>query len=154
MPTKLVTIGQGSITKPMRRWEMRKIKFRAWHFKLNRMFSAEEMTQDQMALLPDGHFANIHGSDTNKSVIYPHTSMLPLQFTGLHDKNGKEIYEGDICRFDVREGGVGEPAYHGLVGQVGFSFGCYTIGDFLSHYHSLEVIGNIYENPELLEGNR
>jgi hypothetical protein len=74
------------------------------------------------------------------------------QFTGLLDRLGKEIYEGDICRFDVREGGVGEPAYHNLVGQVGFSFGCYTIGDFLSHYHSLEVIGNIYENPNLLEG--
>jgi hypothetical protein len=82
------------------------------------------------------------------------SEAILMQYTGMKDKNGKEIYEGDICRFDVREGGVGEPAYHGLVGQVGFSFGCYTIGDFLSHYHSLEVIGNIYENPELLEGNR
>lgn len=100
-----------------------------------------------------------YGSDSNDMVgdymtLNRRIPTPTMQFTGLHDKNGREIYEGDVCRFDVREGGVGEPAYHGLIGKVGFSFGCYTIGDFSSHYCNLEVIGNVYENPELLEGDK
>lgn len=39
---------------------MREIKFRAWHKEKKRMFSPEEMSQDQLALLPDGRFCNVH----------------------------------------------------------------------------------------------
>ena len=149
---------------------MRPIKFRAWHFKLNRMFTAEEMTQDQMALLPDGHFANIHGADTTKSTIYPHTSMMPMQFTGLHDKNGKEIYEGDIIesvsemvRLSTNEKTgkmyrkvcsvvyVPERAQFATqlsTGHIESGFGMSQ--EIIVKWY--EVIGNIYENPELLSG--
>jgi hypothetical protein len=121
---------------------IREIKFRAWDVNKKKM-------RTDIVYACHRFYYDLHDFDKQVSIPSDHYVM---QFTGLLDRLGKEIYEGDICRFDVREGGVGEPAYHNLVGQVGFSFGCYTIGDFLSHYHSLEVIGNIYENPNLLEG--
>lgn len=79
--------------------------------------------------------------------------MIPMQFTGLFDKNGKEIYEGDILNM----------TYHGSVSivkpeikdVVGFERGCFIVketGFALGKIgRSLEVIGNIYENPTLLE---
>jgi len=71
-----------------------------------------------------------------------------MQFTGLVDKNGKDIYEGDILR-DKDE--------HINVGQVGFELGSFyctcSMGcDFYKWaYRYGEVIGNVHENPELLK---
>jgi len=75
------------------------------------------------------------------------------QFTGLYDKNGKEIYEGDILK-----------TWYGT-GVVKFFNGCFYVDgaqkwltdeewtDLLCSFGSeeLEVIGNIYDNPELLK---
>ena len=79
------------------------------------------------------------------------------QFTGLKDKNGKEIYESDIIKSDYPwmcgvvefgEGFQGEPA-DGQYPYQGWHVGTQAFaGDDVS------VIGNIYENPELLKGNR
>jgi len=128
---------------------MREIKFRAWNFKDKKMFSAEEMTVDQMAILPDGHFANIDGQHTSRSIIYSHEQMLPLQYTGLKDKNGKEIYEGDILRREI-----GETIHRAAVtfeeGRFVTSHPGGGIGWTVNSATS-EVIGNIYENPELLK---
>ena len=74
-----------------------------------------------------------------------------MQFTGLLDKNGKEIYEGDI---------VNDPDYKPdrIVFYEPLGAGFYTkfpSGNFIERlslsYQSSKVIGNIYENPELLE---
>lgn len=79
---------------------------------------------------------------------------IPMQYTGLHDKNGKEIYEGDICivslsYFKIKD----EKAtviFHN--GAFQFQYGCEK---FFSKPHDawdeVEVIGNIHDNPELLE---
>ena len=68
------------------------------------------------------------------------------QFTGLHDKNGKEIYEGDIISNESYKGIV---VYKNgsFVLDLGKSCGCV----YLFCLDSLLVIGNIYDNPELLE---
>ncbi|WP_287677642.1 YopX family protein [Bacteroides sp.] len=71
------------------------------------------------------------------------------QFTGLHDKNGKEIYEGDIISNESYKGIV---VYKNgsFVLDLGKSCGCV----YLFCLDSLLVIGNIYDNPELLESKK
>lgn len=97
-------------------------------------------------------------------------AILPImQYTGLHDKNGKEIYEGDILK--ARYGVINEVRYGEFAPHMINEF-CESIGlkpsniiGFYTVIHEpyeicvlpkvaervVEVIGNIYENPELLE---
>lgn len=79
-----------------------------------------------------------------------------MQFTGLHDKNGKEIYEGDWCtaKFRTKDG---IEVIQGEIKMDEFMWcidctGC--VGDdifSINRPHDFEIIGNIYENPELLK---
>lgn len=79
-------------------------------------------------------------------------NIILMQSTGLHDKNGKEIFEGDIVKManDV----YSEPTYYEIVRHRGGAYrlesnqhGC----ELWLRHTNCEVIGNIYENPELLE---
>ena len=91
------------------------------------------------------------------------------QYTGLHDKNGKEIYEGDIVIGSEKESGF--PPYDSTKPRVvEFRNGCWCFDagryddDWIrfgfwtasnegkTRLKQLEIIGNIYENPELLKG--
>ena len=69
------------------------------------------------------------------------------QYTGLTDKNGTKIFEGDIVR-DAETSDVGKIFFdtYAAMFVIGFET---TIADFNASY-SLEVIGNIYDNPELI----
>lgn len=73
-----------------------------------------------------------------------------MQFTGLHDKNGKEIYEGDVISWRSYKG---ECYYdNGRFWIKGFSCTWQDDpSDAFSEGEPLEVIGNVYENPELLK---
>jgi len=144
---------------------MREIKFRAWVGTHKLMFQVREM------IIPDGlneaGFQEIAVTD-NYSIVRPMHYIQPIlmQYTGLEDKNGKEIYEGDIVTipgqypyFDCDTPNyVAEVEWifagfqtvlHCINGKKrGISEG---INEPLEDGTYFEVIGNIYENPELLK---
>src|SRR5690554_2183129 len=119
---------------------MREIKFRAWDDK-----SKEIFVVDVLAINP----VTWDSGGTGVSLAYqPHIKIM--QYAGLKDKNGREIFEGDIV------------SYFGLKYEVLFkngAFGWMEDGEFYSfnemarsEFNKFEIIGNVYENPELLEG--
>jgi uncharacterized phage protein (TIGR01671 family) len=84
------------------------------------------------------------------------------QFTGLHDKNGKEIYEGDICKSDENDLDafiVNEPKWfrcdafdcYGYDELSGFFYDNFEEPDGSRIMNDIEIIGNIYQHPELLK---
>ena len=77
--------------------------------------------------------------------VYPQTVG---QYTGLHDAIGREIYEGDI----LREGETGN-TLQVVYDAPEFCFKDNAYGyRFLNHAENFKVVGNIYDNPELLKG--
>jgi uncharacterized phage protein (TIGR01671 family) len=76
------------------------------------------------------------------------------QYTGMLDKNGTKIFEGDICNFSNRSDidNYGVVVYDADETEFGIDYGSTYLG-LGRHYHSrdVEVIGNIYDNPELLK---
>ena len=143
-----------------------------WHidkggvYKLQPVMS-NEMVQDQLTLLPDGRFINVSGTDTRLSSIIDPEIMIPLQFTGLTDRNGHEIYEGDIVKFldgqdCSTESGFDYSEYtnKGIIewNQQEAMFDITNKGmidreTFFEEIASCEVIGTIYETPELLDND-
>ena len=135
----------------------RALKFRAWNGET--MISPDYITRDGIA-----HW---------KENSIPTSSDKIMQFTGLHDKNGKEIYEGDILMYrnnmSVKNPGVPFDSYHKVCfGEYDFGeyedqedgYGWYKQDIDVENYGSsltpissdlYEVIGNIHENPELLK---
>ena len=84
------------------------------------------------------------------------------QSTNLKDKNGKEVYEGDVVTWKQASGGILSPDEHAYTCQIKWdhiSWVCEDIKPIKDDYHSrftlssshIEVIGNIYESPELIK---
>lgn len=81
------------------------------------------------------------------------------QFTGLFDKHNTEIYEGDILKGIVTENTADGDRSRTIIGKVEFGDGSYIVeiwnlGWFVFAAEDVEVIGNIHDNPELLEGGK
>lgn len=122
---------------------MREIKFRAWDVENQEMIDADSLAFDYYEPLCD----QLRDSD----------EMKFMQFTGLTDKNGVEIYEGDVIQYGTpptHQSSVfwspqdfGFVTYNKLLGE-------YTGLSFFTGYKNFEVIGNIHQHPELLEGDK
>lgn len=125
---------------------MREIKFRAWDKEMGEMLRV-----DQITFAPNAtKFQQAYFMDEHNDVHYLADCEM-MQFTGLLDKNGKEIYEGDILRNGEHGGSVEWLQERcSFVVQLPKPHGyCLLGGDV--QLISTEVIGNIYENQELLK---
>ena len=112
---------------------MREIKFRVWDIEEKKMINVYGLEFKDTGIVVT--------SDEGYDYIVEEDCEL-MQFTGLKDKNGKEIYEGDII-----EGRYGRQTVEWHL-ATGFDSG---LGELWgTNKEWLEVIGNIYENPELL----
>ena len=124
-------------------------KFRAWDG------AKKEMFKDTFAITESGQVIVVEQEFITIPPDYVFVDYLTImQSTGLKDKNGKEIFEGDIVDYKGRKAVV---KWHGSYASFIYRF----VDDlqervsdwdplFLAYYH-FEVIGNIYENPEKLE---
>ena len=142
---------------------MREIKFRGWDEKRKKMWSAEEMGADELTITPDGRgFVNVNGRNTKLSQYVNH--LIPLQFTGLIDKNGKELYEGDIVeswegRGQIKFGNFeadNSSKEYGALDCVGFYIARLKESENYSplcggEIKRVVIIGNAYETPELVD---
>lgn len=151
---------------------MREIKFRAWDKLNHKMLPLTGLGWDVKCCIclydinKDVDEKIWKRFETRKDI----ENIILMQFTGLKDKNGKEIYEGDIVRnleWDNRnwlhEVKFGEEYIDAsdyeeyCVGVIGFYLTNYLGNkneyEGLKSSQKLEIIGNIYENPELLTPN-
>ncbi|WP_427007178.1 YopX family protein [Pseudarthrobacter sp. H2] len=137
---------------------MRDIKFRAW--------TGSKMEHNVMAgwlgaFYVQGIDAKDSASMSPSNTVFPEQTPL-MQYTGLKDKNGVEIYEGDLMQWiDWEQELTERPDIYRvdwLDKEARFSLNCFRDGrhldpkeDMLQLDDQFEVIGNIYENPRLLE---
>lgn len=121
---------------------MREIKFRVWDRDAKQFISNWVIDQN--------------GFLSGNSDLTPYEI---IQYTGLKDKNGTEIYEGDIVKSSEQYGELGMVTFntHNFAHIPGFHI-CDKEGKSLNYYYGVatsneedEIVGNIYENPELLK---
>ena len=127
----------------------REIKFRAWIKKKKQMiYLANDYLGDYyMEITNCGWGVFVKGVHTSVACIY--NGDVLMQSTGLKDKNGVEIFEGDIVKYHPEANqGIGRVAFEGSGFYVTDDFNC-TLDEFATN--GIEVIGNIYDNPELLK---
>lgn len=130
-------------------------RFRVWHTELGRY-----LKDNEFYINPDGSVYSAFESYDNKNIRtnyienfsrddFDEGYIIVEQYTGLKDKNGKEIYEGDIVEYDWY---IRNDKSYKVKERVVFDDMRARLGnDRIRNCSNVEVIGNIHENPDLLE---
>jgi uncharacterized phage protein (TIGR01671 family) len=139
---------------------MREIKFRAWDKVNKKMIYSEadisyidgdgiEGTAAKTVFIDIWGNVNIyhHSTGGTEEIEMLSEGSVGMEYLGLEDKNKKEIYEGDIVYAQHGESYMGAREYVKFIYVKDFIEDVYG----LSQYEDLLLLGNIYENPELLE---
>lgn len=150
---------------------MREIKFRAWDNDNDRWVESFSIRNDGAfeEMIDQDNIKYYNGCEIGSMILGGNIELM--QYTGLKDKNGKEIYEGDIFgRYKDKYNKNSEGESLDVVAYVGWDseYGCYDIYEkFLNdkfneyeedksdkfdncNWSSYKVIGNLFENPELI----
>lgn len=128
----------------------REIKFRAWDDFRKEMIYCDDKHYWALFNSPDSiGYGLYHRNDGHRLLSGEYNPPI-MQFTGLHDKSGKEIYEGDIVTtFKLTSVGIGKIEYREDIAS--FIVNEFIEGGWDSIEIAIEVIGNIYEHPELIK---
>jgi len=123
---------------------MREIKFRAWNIEDKEMIGNPSLWTDDFTNNINEYFIYW------QKVVEENEKMVFMQYTGLKDKNGKEIYEGDILEWENWRGLIrGAVVWDNEKAMYFAKCGKYFAQG--QDFHLTKIIGNIYENQELLK---
>lgn len=113
------------------------LKFRAWHKERKKYYDVKSIDFEKM------YITLIENIKTGTRKVYFNEDLIIEQYTGLKDKNGKEIYVGDILKITLENTRV--------IYKVLGDYKEFIKDGVYSSYYKLEVVGNIHENKELLK---
>lgn len=122
----------------------REIKFKMWNIKLKEMFEYNILWGNYgqgdgyIGVIPFGESLTKYRYKDNMILIDPHNCKI-MQYTGLKDKNGKEIY----FDFHIISDGISKTVVHWNSWNL--------LDDVENGFDDWEIIGNIYDNPELIQ---
>ncbi len=120
-------------------------KFRAYHHELGRMMSISDMWFNVDSLGEIG----LNDTIMNDYITVSPDEIELMQSTGLKDKNGKEIFEGDVVSIDTDEFDLLFVKYESGIYWLMDDEEC--VEHLSDYYKYVSIVGNIYENPEFLE---